>query len=80
MTPAALAQALRESEQRRLAETSDSELIQDFNTCVHCDSPILSPEQLAVVIAEAESLEEFYELFDEARDDEEDGEEDYRNN
>jgi hypothetical protein len=37
------------------------------------------PGQLAVVIAEAGTLEEFYELFDEAREDEED-EEEFGNN
>jgi hypothetical protein len=79
MTPATLAQALREAEQQRLAEMSDSELIRDFNACMHCGKPMLSPAQLAVVIAQAETLEEFYELFDEAREDEED-EEEFGNN
>jgi hypothetical protein len=80
MTPETLAQALREAEQRRLAETSDSKLIQDFNTCVDCGGPILNPSQLVAVIAEAETLEEFYELFDEARDADEGDEQEFGNN
>jgi hypothetical protein len=77
MTPAALAQSLREAEQRRLAETSDSELIDDFNTCVDCGAPILNPGQLTAIVAQAETLEEFCELFDEAS---EANEEEHENN
>lgn len=36
--------------------------------CLDCGAPILSPGQLAVVIAQADSLEEFFALFDEARE------------
>jgi hypothetical protein len=68
MTSAVLARALREAEQRRLAETSDSELIRAFNACIDCGAPILSPGQLAAIVAQAETLEEFFELFDEARE------------
>jgi hypothetical protein len=75
MIPKALAKALREDLQRRLA-MSDEELILDFNTC-HCGAPMLSHGQLAVVIAQAETLEEFFELFDEAL---EADDEDYGNN
>ena len=72
-----LAAALREAEERHLARMSDSELIRNFNTCLDCGAPILSPGQLAAVIAQAETLAEFFELFDEAR---EADEEEYRNN
>jgi hypothetical protein len=63
MTANTLAAALREAEQRRIAEMSDEELIRGFNTCADCGAPMLSHGQLAVVIAQADSLEEFYELF-----------------
>jgi hypothetical protein len=50
MTRAELAQALREETQRRLDETSDDELIENYNTCGSCDGWILTPAQLAAII------------------------------
>jgi hypothetical protein len=68
MTRADLAQALREEEQRLLNQMSEQELIQRFNTCEGCGSQILNHAHLSVIVAQAETLSEFQQLFDEARE------------
>jgi hypothetical protein len=75
MTRKELAQLLREAQHRRIDALTTEQVLQEFNTCRDCLGQILSPAQLAVIIAEAESLEEFYELFAEAREADEDGRE-----
>jgi hypothetical protein len=73
MTRKQLAQALRDDAQRCLDQISDEELLKSYNTCADCRGWILIPAQFAAIIGQAESLEEFHELFNEAR--EEDGHE-----
>jgi hypothetical protein len=75
MTRKELAQALREDAQRCLDQTSDEQLIDEINSCWECGGWILTPSQLAAIIAQAEDLAEFHALFDEAHEAEEEGHE-----